>query len=319
MLDLAIVGAGPCGLATAVAAAEVGLDYLVFDRGCLCHSISRFPTHLTFFSTPELLEIGGVPFALDHKPARHEVLTYYRRVAQRFGLRLRLYEAVTALRRMNEGFELLTPKATYRARAVAVATGFFDNPRRLGIPGEDLPHVSHYYTEAHPYFSRRVVVIGGRNSAVEAALDLYRAGARVTMIYRGSELPTSVKYWLRPDIENRIREGAIEAVFRARPVAIDPEGVEVQVEGESALRRLPADAVFLLTGYVPDYRLLRSAGATVHERPVFDPETHETDVPGLYVAGVQADPTSIIEEGRFHGPKIVRHLVRVFGRGHAHR
>jgi thioredoxin reductase (NADPH) len=314
VLDLVVVGAGPCGLSTAVAAAQAGMDCLVFDRGSLCHSIARFPTHLTFFSTPELLEIGGLPFALDHKPMRHEVLTYYRRVAQRYELRLRLYEAVTEIRRDGAGFTLITPRGAYRARAVTVATGFFDNPRRLGIPGEDLPHVSHYYTEAHPFFARRVVVVGGGNSAVEAALDLYRAGARVTLVHRGAQLPRNVKYWLLPDIENRIREGSVAALFRARPVRIDGEAVEVEVEGEASPRRVPADAVFLLTGYAPDYGLLRSLGVTVGERPQFDPATHETDVPGVYVAGVQTDPGSIIEEGRLHGPRIVRHLAGVLGR-----
>jgi thioredoxin reductase (NADPH) len=314
--DLIVVGAGPCGLSAAVEARTRDLDCLTLDRGCLCDSVTRYPTHMTFFSTPDLLEVGGVPFALDHKPLRHEILTYYRRVAAHFDLPLALYTPALEIRPCGGGFSVRTPDGEHRARAVCVATGFFDNPRRLGAPGEDLPHVSHHYREGHPFFRRDVVVVGTRNSAAEAALDLHRSGARVTLVGRGQGLHPNVKYWLRPDLENRIREGSVRAIFGASVARIEPGRVTVAaLDDPGRTVAVPADHVFLMIGYVPDYSLLAGAGATLAQgRPRYDPQTHETDVPGLFVAGVQADPGSIIEEGRFHGRRVAETLARRLGR-----
>lgn len=318
MHDLIVVGAGPCGLSTAVEARARDLDCLLFDRGCLCDAVTRYPARLTFFSTPDLLEIGGLPFALDHKPCRQELLTYFRRVAAHTAVPLQLYTPVLDLRRDagDGGFTVRTAGGTHRARAVCVSTGFFDNPRRLGIPGEEAAHVSHYYTEGHPYFRRDVVVVGGRNSAVETALDLHRCGARVTLVYRGEELHPNVKYWLRPDLANRIREGAVRGLFRAALTRIAPGTVTVAaVDAPERTIEVAADHVFLMTGFVPDHTLLRAAGASVAGGLVqFDPRTQETDVSGLFVAGVQADPHSIIEEGRYHGLRIAQTLAGRLGR-----
>lgn len=318
MHDLIVIGAGPCGLSAAVEARARDLDCLTFDRGCLCDAVTHYPANLTFFSTPDLLEIGGAPFALDHKPRRQEILTYYRRVAQHFDLRLSLYNPALEVRRAGggDGFTVRAADGEHRGRAVCVASGFFDSPRRLGVPGEDLPHVSHHYTEGHPYFRREVVVVGTRNSAAEAALDLHRCGARVTLVGRGEDLHAGIKYWLRPDLVNRIREGSVRALFRAVLTRIAPGEVTVAAAGEPERTVvLRADHVFLMTGYVPDYTLLQGAGARIVEgRPGYDPDTNETDVPGLFVAGVQADPGSIIEEGRHHGLRVARTLAGRLGR-----
>lgn len=311
MHDLIVVGAGPCGLACAVEAKRRGLDCLAVDKACLCASIVGFPTYMTFFSTPDLLELGGLPFALDHKPQRHEVLTYYARVVRHYQVPLRLYAPVRAIERRPDGaFDVCLDGERLAARAVCVATGYFDRPRRLGVPGEDLPHVSHDYREPFPFFGRRVVVVGGRNSAASAALDLYRAGAQVTLVYRGAALHPTIKYWLRPDLENRIREGAIGAVFRAAVTAIEPGRIHLTAEDEGRRLTLAADHVLLLTGYEPDLGLLRGVGVSVADgRPRYDPETHETDVPGVFVVGVQADPAVIIEEGRHHGARVAEALA----------
>ncbi|MCM2256509.1 MAG: YpdA family putative bacillithiol disulfide reductase [Vicinamibacteria bacterium] len=341
MLDLAIVGAGPAGLATAIAAREAGLRALVIDKGLLVNSIFHFPRNQVFFTTPELLEIGGLPFVTPYeKPTRVEALRYYRRVADHFGLDMKLGRRVLSIDRGDAGFVLqlgpaappsgfataagpdLHPDAepaveALPARNVVIATGYYDTPNRLGVPGEDLPHVAHYYAEAHAYYQQRVVVVGGKNSAALAALDLHRHGAHVTLVHRGLRLSDSVKYWIKPDIENRIRQGAIAARFGSRVIAIHPDRVETETadalhENES----LPADAVFLLTGYRPDPRLLRSVGVEVDAataRPRHDEATFETNVGGLFVAGsiVSGSETNrtFIENGRFHGERIVATIV----------
>jgi thioredoxin reductase (NADPH) len=321
--DLLIVGGGPAGLAVAIAAHQAGLDYEVVEKGALVNSIFHFPKHMVFFTTPELLEIGGLPFVTPYeKPTQPEALKYYRRVADTYALRLALEEEVAAIRPAAEGeggrFRLETrvqgEPRTRLARNVAVATGYYDHPNRLGIPGEDLPHVSHYYTEPHGYYRQRVVVVGGKNSAAIAALELHRAGARVTLVHRRPALSDSIKYWIRPDIENRLKEGSIAA--RLETIVVSIEAQHVIVENASGRERLEADAVFLLTGYHPDAELLQGAGVRLDPDtliPDHDPQTLETNVPGLFVAGALASGrmTSriFIENGRFHGEAIARTIA----------
>jgi len=318
-LDVLVVGAGPAGLAVAIAAHEAGLLYEVLEKGVLVNSIYHFPRNMVFFTTAELLEIGGLPFVTPYeKPTQAEGLKYYRRVADAFSLRVAMDEEVTAIsplpRTEGAGFTVASrwrgETRTRRARSVVVATGYYDHPNRLDVPGEELPHVSHYYREAHAYHRRNVVVVGGKNSAAIVALELYRAGAAVTLVHRGERLGASVKYWIKPDIENRIQEGSIAARFRTRVVEITPE--DVVVEDDEGRHRLPADAVFLLTGYHPDCALLVSAGVKVDPAtlvPAHDRDTLETNVPGLYLAGaiVSGRETGriFIENGRFHGRAIV--------------
>ena len=320
-LDLVIVGAGPSGLATAIAAHRAGLRYEVLEKGVLVNSIFNFPRHMTFFTNAELLEIGGMPFVSPYeKPTQAEGLKYYRRVVEVLGLRITLGEEVTAVERAGRSFRVASRTADgtpreHAAHAVVFATGYYDWPNRLGIPGEDLPHVSHYYTEPHAFFRRDVVVVGGKNSAAIAALELYRAGARVTLLHRAPALSGSIKYWIKPDIENRIKEGAIAARFGARVVEIRDRTVLVE-SGFADVCELPADQVFLLTGYSPDTRLLESLGVKVDREtlvPEHDPETLQTNVKGFYVAGATASGrfTSriFIENGRFHGEAIVKSIT----------
>ena len=320
--DLLIVGAGPAGLSAAIAAAEHGLDYLVLDKGGLVDGIFRFPAHMVFFTTPELLEIGGLPFVTPYdKPTRLEALKYYRRVADTYALKIAFHEHVIGVRpgahdSSADAFAVETRSRTGQTsirtcRAVVMATGYYDHPNRLGIPGEDLPHVSHYYTEAHPHYRRQVAVVGGKNSAAESALDLYRAGAHVTLVHRGARLGDSIKYWVKPDIDNRIAEGSIPAWFDTQVLGITPAGLQVDQRGRR--HELPADAVFLMTGYHPDFDLLTASGVTVdpvRRVALYDPETLETNVRNLFLAGgvVSGRDTApiFIENGRFHGEKIVQ-------------
>jgi len=321
--ELLIVGAGPAGLATAIAAHEAGLDYEVLEKGCLVNSVFQFPRAMTFFTTPELLEIGGLPFVTPYeKPTQWEALRYYRRVADTYALKIALGVRVSGLERRDGHFVLNASRRddegverteALRARYVVVATGYYDHPNRLGIPGEERPHVSHYYDEPHAYYRRDVVVVGGKNSAAIAALEIHRAGGRVTLVHRRKALAESIKYWIRPDIDNRIKEGSIVARFETRLVEIATRSVSV--EGPSGRASLPADAVFLMTGYHPDTTLLERAGVRIDPaslRPELDPESLETNVPGLFVAGSTAagrETSKIfIETGRFHGEAIVRRL-----------
>jgi thioredoxin reductase (NADPH) len=324
--DLIIVGAGPSGLAVAIAAHQARLSYDVLEKGVLVNSIYHFPAHMTFFTTPELLEIGGLPFVTPYeKPTRAEGLKYYRRVAETYELRVRLGEEVqrlTVRRGEPDGAEfVVTTRAgdgtrrEWRARNVTLATGYYDNPNRLGVPGEGLPHVSHYYDDPHPFWGRRVVVVGGKNSAAIAALELYRAGAEVTLVHRRPVLSDSIKYWIRPDIENRLKEGAIQARFESCVVEIRRDSVVVA--SPAGREEIPADHVFLLTGYQPDTRLLAEVGVRLDSEtlvPAHDPKTLETNVPGLFVAGalVSGRHTSriFIENGRFHGETVVAAIRR---------
>ncbi len=316
-LDVMIVGAGPAGLATAVAAHQAGLAYEVVEKGVLVNSIFHFPRHMTFFTTADLLEIGGLPFVSPYeKPTQMEGLKYYRRVTEAYGLRVTLGEEILDIAKAGRTFVVKSRNAdgeesTRNTRNLVFATGYYDWPNLLGVPGEDLPHVSHYYTEPHAFFQRDVVVVGGKNSAAIAALELYRAGARVTLVHRAASLSGSIKYWIKPDIENRIKEGAIATRLAARVLEIRARSVRIQsVRGP---QELPADQVFLLTGYYPDTRLLEAVGVRVDREtlvPDHDPQTMETNAKGVYLAGAVASGrhTSriFIENGKFHGQAIVK-------------
>jgi len=377
--DVIIVGAGPSGLSAAIAAKQRGLDYQVLEQGVLVNSIYGFPPQMVFFTTPELLEIGGLPFVSPfEKPTRNEALKYYRKVVDAFDLQIAYEESVVAVtlegaeragRPGHAGqageagraeddeervFVVETRSArgvtrARQARNVVFAIGYYDHPVLLGIPGEDLPHVHHYYGEPHPYYRKRVVIVGGGNSAAESALEMHRAGAHVTLVHRRSELKRTIKYWVRPDIENRIKEGSIVAKFgscvkeiRPTSVVIGP-GVDVSADSDAGIpapadsfaavatgdtrhdvdparlqqreEEIPADAVFLLTGYRSDSALMTRAGVALTDRdaPVIDPATFETNVPGLFVAGGaiagQDTGTIFIENGRFHGEKIIETIA----------
>ena len=321
--DVIIVGAGPAGLAAAIAAKKLGLDSRVLDKGVVVNSLFHFPAQMVFFTTPELLEIGDLPFTTAHeKPTRDEALRYYRKVVDAFDLALDLGQTVTELRQDRvdgeDGFTVVTrnregDEQTWQSRTAVLATGTYDHPNILGIPGEDRPHVSHYYTEPHEFYRKEVVIVGGKNSAAEAALDLYRAGARVTLVHRRAELGANIKYWVRPDIENRIKEGSVAARFDTHVVEI--RATDIVVEAAGSREALPADAVFLLTGYLADLGFLRACGVEVAAEsniPHHDPETFETNIPGLYLAGSVVAGANrgevFIENGRFHGQVVIDHI-----------
>lgn len=319
--DLIIVGAGPSGLSAAIAARHHHLDYVVLEQGTLVNSIYRFPPQMVFFTTPELMEIGGLPFVSPYeKPTRAEALRYYRRVVDTFALQIACDETVLAIEREAEAGDeptlfavetrsSLGVRRARLARHIIFAIGYYDHPNLLNVPGEDLPHVRHFQDDPHPFHRRRVVIVGGGNSAAEAALEMYRAGAHVTLVHRAPELKSTIKYWVRPDIENRIKEGSIAARFSTRVAEIRPTSVVVTSEG--GREEIPAEAVFLLTGYRADSKLMTAAGIALDARdaPVYDKETFETNVPGLFVAGGAVagidTGTIFIENGRFHGARIV--------------
>lgn len=322
--DVVVVGAGPCGLAAAIAIERAGWRALIVEASCVVSSIAGYPTYLTFFSTAERIEIGGMPFVVaTEKPSRRDALAYYREVVERHGLIVRQYERVEHIEAERQGYVVHSRprgqdvRAT-GARAVVIATGYFDSPNFLGVPGEDLPHVTHRYREGHEAFMRDAVVVGGKNSAAGAALDLYRSGARVTMVYHGDGLSPSVKPWVAPDLQNRITEGHIATRWRSRVVAIEPSAVVL--ETPHGAEQLAADHVYLLTGYTPEHELLRAVGATIDPGtgiPVHDPATMETDVPGVFIAGVISagnDANRVfIENGRGHGELIARRLTAMWG------
>ncbi|HMB69475.1 MAG TPA: YpdA family putative bacillithiol disulfide reductase [bacterium] len=317
--DVLIVGAGPIGLAVALSAKKRGLDPLVIDAGAVVDSIARYPVGMTFFTTPELLEIGGHPFACaGEKPTREEALKYYRGVVRSEGLRVQTHARLVGVEhdvRPEDGGILCriqgeVDSADVLCRKLVLATGYYDHPNRLGIPGEDLPHVSHYYDEGHQSFEKDVVVVGGKNSAVEAALDLFRCGARVTLVHRGPELGQSVKYWVKPDLENRIAAGEVTARFNALIRSIDERCVTV-ANPDGSEDAIPASRVYLLTGFQPDFDLFRAIGIKLDpetKRPQIDPETLETNVPGVYMVGSITRGKRVsevfIENGRFDGEKV---------------
>lgn len=318
-LDLLVVGAGPTGLSTAAAALAAGLSVLTVDRGAITDSIQRFPTDVVFFSTRERLAIAGVPFAIpEEKPNRRQVLAYYRAVAQSLGIPLALREDVVAIAREGATFAVRSRRRGVeilrRARAVALAIGYFDTPRRLGVPGEEPPRVQHRYVEPYGHYGERILVVGGGNSAAEAALELWRAGARVLLVHRGAALKPTVKYWLRPDLENRVAEGAIEVRYVTRVTAFE-DGF-VRLAGPGGEERVEVDATYVLAGYAPDFSLARAAGVDFDAAtgvPCGDPASCESNVPGLYVAGTLqagfATHSIFIENSREHGPRLVAHLA----------
>ena len=317
--DIVSIGAGPTGLACAIEAKRAGMNPLVIDKGCLCNSIYRYPVNMVFFTTPELLEIGDLPLvSASEKPVRTEALKYYRKAAEHYGLELRLFERVLRVDGHDGRFTVVTEteKGTeerYAGKKIGVATGYYDLPNEMGIPGEDLPHVSHYYTEPYEFWNQDVVVIGGKNSAAEAALDLYRNGAHVTLVHRNAELGSTIKYWVRPDIENRIKAGQVKALFETRVKEITRD--EVVVQNGVGEKRLGAKQVFALTGYHPDFTFIESLGVQLDpqtRKPALDPNTLESNVPGIHLAGVviggRHTSEIFIENGRFHGKQIIDSL-----------
>jgi thioredoxin reductase (NADPH) len=319
-LDLLVVGAGPCGLAAAISAQRAGLRARVLDASAVVSTITQYPYYVSFFSTAEKLSLGGVPFVVaTEKPTRRDGLAYYRAIVRYFALDVHQYERVTSIERSDGGFVVHseTPegaRSATRARAVCVATGYFGSPNRLGVPGEELPHVTHVYREGHPAFDQDVVVVGGGNSAAEAALDLWRAGARVTLVHFGPTFDKRIKPWVLPDLQNRMKEGAISARWNSRVAAIEP-GL-VTVRGEQGEERLAARFVYVMTGFAPNLELLHDAGVPIDAVtgvPAHDPDSLETTVAGLFIAGVVVagfDANKVfIENGRFHGDRIVARLL----------
>jgi thioredoxin reductase (NADPH) len=318
--DLLVVGAGPTGLACAIEAQKAGFRVALVDKGCVCNSIFHYPAHMTFFTTSERLEIGGIPFpSVNAKPTRGEALEYYRQVAAYYRLDVRQYHRVESVTGADGAFTVHTVDRFGRPGAIeahklAISTGYYDLPNWMDIPGETLSKVHHYYHDPHPYYDTDVMVIGGKNSAAIAALELWRSGARVTLVYRGPEVQPHVKYWIKPDIENRIKDGEIKAYFSTQVVEITPDAVVV--ETPSGRKILPNDFVFAMTGYHPDFSFLERVGVRFvgeDRLPVCDPETLESNIPGIYLAGVivAGSRTSeiFIENGRFHGRQIAASLV----------
>lgn len=326
--DVLVIGAGPTGLACAIDAQNEDLDVVVVDKGCLTNSLFHYPANMTFFTTPELLEIGNIPFpSPNQKPTRAEALEYYRKVSQRYQLDVRQYERVDRVTGADGDFTVHTTDRfdrpqRHRTRKIIVSTGYYDLPNHLGIPGEDLAKVAHYYNEPYPFFGQEVLVIGGKNSAAIAALELWRHGARVTLVHRGAELHRHIKYWIKPDIENRIKNGEITAFFNTTVSQIAEDTVTLATpDGE---RTLPNNFVFALTGYHPDFRFIESLGIRLDPNnarcPICKPETLESNVPGIYVAGVvvagERTNEIFIENGRFHGAVIAADLAEKLGKGH---
>ncbi len=315
--EVIIIGAGPIGLACGIEAQKRGISHLILEKGCLVNSIFHYPTNMVFFSTSDRLEIGEVPF-ISHgdKPTRREALEYYRRVAEAWKLHVHTYERVETVQRSADGFQLRTSRGNYRAKFVIVATGFYDHFNPLNVPGEDLPKVKHYYDEPHPYAYQKVAVIGAGNSAVDVALETYRRGAEVTMIIRESRLREGIKYWVRPDIENRIREGAITAYFHSTVMEIREK--EIIFQTPRGIKKLENDFVFAMTGYHPDYDFLRQMGMEITEEPnlvpVFNPVNQESNVPGLYLAGVVCGGMEttryVIENSRHHAGLIFNDIEK---------
>jgi thioredoxin reductase (NADPH) len=322
-LDVAIIGGGPIGLACAIEMKRLGLSYAVFEKGCLVNSLYHYPQTMTFFSTSERLEIGGLPFmSLLPKPGRAEALEYYRRVAVHFQLNLNLFEGVDTVERVeapDRGFRFSTPKGNYFARKMIIATGFYDRPVPLGVPGENLPKVSHYYKDPHFYAFQKVLVVGGNNSAVDAALECWRKGAEVTMVMMEADIGERVKYWVRPDIVNRIKEGSIKAYTLAKVAAV--RLLEVDIQTQDGLVNITNDWVLAMTGYKPDFSFLKKLGVNLSDDgkfyPAYNPVTMETNIPGLYLAGVVVGGMDthvwFIENSRVHAEMIARHLTSLPG------
>ena len=321
-IDLAVVGAGPCGIAVGTAAATAGLRATLYDRGCITNSLVDYPYYMTFFSTARKLEIGGVPFSIAaSKPNRREALTYYRRVVEHYDLDVHQYEEITSIEGQRGDFLLHTKtrsgaEGTLRAKAVVVATGGFHEPNYLDVPGEDLPKVKHYYQEPYPFYDQDVLVVGAGNSSVESALETYRAGARVTMVHIFDEIDRGVKPWVVPDIQNRLKNGEIEVYWRHRIQEIRPTSVMLWNMDSEETVEIPNDWVLAMTGWRPDRHFISGLGIDIDDEtgiPSHTPDTMESNVPGIYIAGVLAAGYNankiFIENGKFHGPKIVEAVV----------
>jgi thioredoxin reductase (NADPH) len=320
--QLLIVGAGPIGLACGIEARKAGLSYVIIEKGTLVNSLYHYPANMTFFSTSDKLEIGGVPFVSNNaKPTRAEALEYYRRVAENYNLNINFYENIHAIKPQsgNGGYRVYSDKQDYHAANVIIATGFYDIPNKLGIPGEDLPKVTHYYAEPHSYYRQKVVIVGANNSAVDAALETWRKGAEVTMVIREAEIGQRVKYWVRPDIVNRIKEGAIRAFFNSTLVEIRPESVDIKTP--EGLLTLDNDFVIAATGYQPNFEFLKKIGVELSGDgkfyPSYNPETQESNLPGLYLAGVVCGGMDthvwFIENSRVHAQSIITEIKRRSG------
>lgn len=317
--DLLIIGAGPIGLACAIEAKKAGISYIIIEKGCLVNSIYHYPANMLFFSTSERLEIGEVPFISHNpKPNRVEALEYYRRVCSSWDLSVNLYEEVKSVKSQNRQFEIVTSKNQYSAKAVVLALGFYDLPYLLNVPGEDLPKVKHYYDEPHPYFRQKIVVVGAANSAVDVALETWRKGAEVTMVIRESGIRDSVKYWVKPDIENRIKEGSITAYFDSTIKRITPTTVEISTpDGNKTIEN---DFVLAMTGYQPPFEFMEACGISFQNdadhTPLFNDQTMESNVPDLYLAGVVCGGLKtnkwFIENSRVHATQIIRDLKSKF-------
>jgi thioredoxin reductase (NADPH) len=316
MLDIFIIGGGPIGLACALAAQKAGLSYQIVEKGCLVNSLYNYPTTMTFFSTSELLEIGGIPFVtISNKPKRAEALEYYRRVAFSNHLKINLFEEVISVTRTDRHYTISTSKGSYKAKNVIVATGFYDIAVKLNIPGEDLPKVKHYYDDPHYYALQKVVVVGSSNSAIDVALETYRKGAEVTLVVRGGEVSQRVKYWVRPDILNRIKEGSIKAHFSSSLTAVRETEVDIQTpEGKITI---PNDFVMAMTGYRPNFEFLDKIGIHLSKDekfiPEYNPQTMETNLKGMYLAGVVCGGMDthlwFIENSRIHAEMIVGDII----------
>ena len=315
--DIMIVGGGPIGLYCALEAQRAGLSYAVVEKGTIVNSLYNYPLYMRFFSTADKLEIAGIRFiSTDVKPGRKDALEYYQGIARNRNLNLKLYERVLDVAKNDGGFKITTSKSFYTAKNVVIATGFYDIPNLMAIPGEDLPKVKHYYTEPYPYAGQKVAVIGSSNSAVDAALETYRKDAEVTMIVRHAGISPSVKYWVRPDIDNRIAEGSIKAFFNSEMIEIKPESVVFR-DGDGNIREIENDFVLAMTGYLPDFEFLSKSGITLQgdcQKPLYSEETMETNVEGLYLAGVVCGGRDthlwFIENSRLHAEKIVGNIVR---------
>ncbi len=316
MLDILIIGGGPIGLACALSAQKAGLSYIIIEKGCLVNSLYNYPSTMTFFSTSEKLEIGGIPFVtISNKPNRAEALEYYRRVAFSNHLKVNLFETVTCVEQTDGHYTVTTSKATYKAKKIIISTGFYDIAVKLNIPGEDLPKVQHYYKDPHYYALQKVVVVGSSNSAIDVALETYRKGAEVTLVIRGEEVSHRVKYWVRPDVINRIKEGSIKAYFNSSLTAIREHEVDIQTpDGQVTI---PNDFVMAMTGYRPNFEFLKKMGIelSTDEKclPHYNPETMETNLPGIYLAGVVCGGMDthlwFIENSRIHAEMIIDDIV----------
>jgi thioredoxin reductase (NADPH) len=315
MLDILIIGGGPIGIACGLNAQKAGLSFVIIEKGCLVNSLYNYPSTMTFFSTSERLEIGGVPFVSTNKqPNRAEALEYYRRVATSNNLPINLFEEVITILRQSEGYTVTTSKGTYQSKHIIISTGFYDVAVKLDIPGENLPKVQHYYKDPHYYAMQKVVVVGSSNSAIDVALETYRKGADVTLVIRGEEISQRVKYWVRPDIINRIKEGSIKAYFNSELIEIREDEVDIKTpEGKITIAN---DFVMAMTGYKPNFDMLKKWGLNLSEdkcAPEYNPDTMETNLPGVYLAGVVCGGMDthlwFIENSRVHADMIVADII----------